>query len=63
MDAPRACAVCDAPRAPQLVPERGEGGRVDRFCPACLDAMLAAFPLRPRRFLARALAGRYGRGR
>ena len=57
----RPCVVCAACDAPQRVPERGEGTRVDRFCPLCLDAMLAAFPLRPRRFLARELTGRYPR--
>jgi len=53
------CSVCDVPRASQLVPERGDGSRVDHFCPACLDAMLAVFPLRTRRFLVRELTGRY----
>ena len=57
----RPCVVCAACDAPQRVPERGEGTRVDRFCPLCLDAMLAVFPLRPRRFLARELTGRYPR--
>ena len=57
------CHVCHCP-GKVLVPERNpslakaDDARVYHFCPLCLDAMLAVFPLTPRRIFGRELTGR-----
>lgn len=53
------CWVCVV-RRPQtyLVPDRAEDQhRSYHFCPLCLDEMLRAFPLTPRKFMDRELVG------
>lgn len=62
---PPDCSVCARPDAHSLlVPDRHEGDAWEArpFCPLCLDAMLAVFPLHPRRFLRRELTGAWRSG-
>lgn len=52
------CDVCVAHGGSQEVPYRDpDDARTHHLCPLCLDAMLAYFPLHPRRFLQRELTG------
>ena len=49
------CDVCARDPPPFT---QDDDARVTLFCPLCLDALLAAFPLTPRRLLRRELTGR-----
>ena len=54
------CDVCLSPLATITVPDRDldELERCDELCLLCLDAMLSAFPLTPRRMLGREQTGK-----